>query len=289
MTYTSMTLNEYMSQVRSYKRLQLGPTEELFLRMIAFKERSAYDIYRQLDEARGGTRRFKTKAKAKQPAEHIHQDYDDAFYSSHENEKSMAYKNVHQRVNELHKMGLIKQTNEKLPRNAKKYRITTRGLFQCLLGPHVIAAPSKILFQYKDNIILKTILYQFFEEETVNELMSIFGDHFFDDYINKCCEKTLSVFENIQLEEHKLNPTIYKELPYYYPQKLEGHQMNAINENLYAGAYGLVYEILMRSTSSDHKGKFPNSAISSDKKFLKLIENLQHIFYKGCENLFQSD
>ena len=281
-----MTLKKYMSEVKNYKRISLGPTEEFFLDLIAAKQCSSYDIYSELDEAQGGTRR-RLKTKSKQPVEDSHQDDYNDFYSSHSDEKSMAYKNVYLRVNKLYKIGLIEQTNEKLPRNAIKYRITTRGLFQCLLGPYGIASPSKILFLYKDNIILKTILYQFFEEETVKEFMSIFGDHFFDDYINKCCEKTLSVFENIQLEEHKLNPTIYKEVPYYYLQKLEGHQMNAINENLYAGAYGLVYEILMRSTSSDYEGKFPNSIISSDKKFLKLIENLQHIFYKGCENLFQ--
>ena len=254
-----------MSEVRNYKKITLGSTEEFFLSLIADRERTAYNIYSELNKGRG------IKAGV------------GGFVSSHSQDQAMAYKNVHLRIKKLQQLGLIEDTGEKLPRRAIKYTITTRGLFQCLSG-YGIGSPAVVLFLYKDNIILQTLLYEFFEVETVKEFMSIFGDHFFDDYLKKCCVQTLQVFENIVLQDHKKDKALEKMWPYYYPQKLGADQMSAIDDILYEEAYNLVFKIVTLSTNANYEDKFPNSVISSDKKFLDLLQDLEITFNKGCKN-----
>jgi hypothetical protein len=270
MTYTGLASKRYMSEVQNYKKITLGSTEELFLDLIAVRESSAYNIYSELNKGRGPKQKLEV----------------DDFVSSHSQDRAMAYKNVHLRIKILCKLGLIEDTGEKQPRRAIKYRITTRGLFQCLLG-YGIASPQVLLFSYKDNIILQTLLYEFFEVETVKELMSIFGDHFFDDYLKKCCEQTLTVVVDdvLSLADHKKNPEIEKKWPDYYPNIRLSHYGKHIDQVIKKELNNLYFEILTLSTNPNYEDKFPNSVISRDKKFLELLQNLEEMFHKGIKNL----
>lgn len=272
--------------VQGYRRIELGSTEELFLDLIAAKERSTWDIYSELDIS--GSRRHKGKrGQYQQPQKKPNK----ASYSSqNQNNKnempiSMAYKNVHLRVAKLHKLGLVEKIRKKLGEKSIRYRITSQGLFQCLLVQNGLAS-SEILFLYKDNIILQTILYQFFETETVRELISIFGEHVFDNYLEKCCENTLTVIQNIKLDPKDIDEALEKMWPYYYPNKLEGRRIVELDQLLHNEAYRLIYAIVQCAAfDPNYEDSFPNEVISTDKKFQKLLGVMKMFFDEGYKNL----
>jgi hypothetical protein len=127
-----------ISQIRDYKRITLGYREEQFLQIIANYQcseftndiyfYSAYDIYRELNAGEG----HNGKARKLVPGEMYPIGADD----------SISYKDVHKRVKRLEVLGLIEpipldleididKQRQKQKRKVIKYRITSRGLFQC--------------------------------------------------------------------------------------------------------------------------------------------------------------
>lgn len=132
----------------------------------------------------------------------------------------MSYKNVHKRVKRLETLGLIEQIPERRSKEREiKYKLTSRGLFEELLDfpwpdfsqkdptDNVVVLP----LVYKDDIILQTILYQYFDLETVKKIMEIFGDLFFNGFIMNCCEGIQEIADGIS--------TKYQGWPQYYPEK----------------------------------------------------------------------
>jgi hypothetical protein len=71
---------------------------------------------------------------------------------------------LHTRVKRLKELGLIEFEKE-TDRNAKHYKLTTKGLL------HIVSNythyDSNLFIKYKDNIILQTLLYPYFEYETI--------------------------------------------------------------------------------------------------------------------------
>lgn len=161
-----------MSEILDYEKIVLGETEDYFLQMICVFPNSAYGVYSAL----------KKDNLSKGP---------------------MAYKNVHARIQRLYEIGLIEQMAGDFSRNAIKYRVTTRGLFQILLTH---TPSSGTLEMYKDNIILSTILYQFFEVETIRRFNTMPRGAALRSYVQKCCEKILQ-----KLEEFRVLPHLHKE------------------------------------------------------------------------------
>ena len=132
---------EFINEITDYEKVILGSTEVRFLYLISTREaRSAYKIFTYL------------KRCEEEGIESI---------------KSMEYKNVHKRVKRLETLGLI-EIEEIGKRKEINYRLTSKGLFQCFLeaSPPLIRR-TLAKNRYMNNIILKTILYQFFEPETL--------------------------------------------------------------------------------------------------------------------------
>ena len=200
-----------MSEIKNYRKISLGHREEQFLSMIAEEEMTVYKIYSKFNEARTELKKRLSISK---------DDFDDILVTAHEDE-GMAYKNVHKRVKRLETLGLIENTQEKQSRNGIKYRLTSRGLFQCLL--QTWNGPQKTILydKYENDAILRTILYQYFEVETVKKLMEIFGGWFFDRFLMKCCQEIQSRVDGIFYElEEEITPNLQKMWPYYYPDKI---------------------------------------------------------------------
>jgi hypothetical protein len=165
----------------------------------------------------------------------------------------MAYKNVHKIIKHLHSLKLIELVAKKSINkeresihNPKYYRLTTGGIFSLiyngqisLLAPGMLSliyngqisllAPGiekiKKLFQnYSGNIIFKTILYPYFEEQNLLQMDNaiIFGQLL--DYLEKCCASTNYFVE--YMKENKWfvvmdffnwdNPEIYNPLAILY-------------------------------------------------------------------------
>ena len=55
--------------------------------------------------------------------------------------------------------------------------------------------PPELLIKYKDNIMLKTLLYPYFEEETIKHCTARFYSAI-TQYLRECCQTTLHALEN---------------------------------------------------------------------------------------------
>jgi hypothetical protein len=123
----------------------------------------------------------------------------------------MAYKNVHKIVKRLHSLKLIEIVEKKSIdkeresiHNPKYYRLTTGGIFslisyiqESLLSPDMEKA-KKLFHNYCENIIFRTILYPYFEKESLSQMDSrnIFLEIFY--YLNKCCHSTNSFVQSMK-------------------------------------------------------------------------------------------
>src|SRR6187200_740819 len=124
----------------------------------------------------------------------------------------MAYKNVHKRIKQLHSLKLIEiigkesiDTERESMHNPKYYRLTTGGLFHliskdktAILYKNSGMGRKKIFQNYSDSIIFRTLLYPYFEEETLLQIKNqmLFTEIF--SYLNKCCTITDTVIELIE-------------------------------------------------------------------------------------------
>ena len=86
----------------------------------------------------------------------------------------MTYKNAHKTVIKLRDFGLIEEIKEKHRyRKAIKYKATSRGLFQRFLIQQGNPVSLAVLKNYKDSIILHTILFKFFEIRNYQRIQTL--------------------------------------------------------------------------------------------------------------------
>jgi hypothetical protein len=156
-----MDYSKYMSEVSAYERIELDDEERSFLFKIINGQDSAYKILSY----------FKLR---RQP---------------------MSYKNIQYVLNRLREQYLVEEIRGKfLPGNVY-YRLTTRGLFHIFFS--MASYPPELLIKYKDNIILKTLLYPYFEEETIKHCTGRFYS-VITQYLRGCCEITLYTLDAIK-------------------------------------------------------------------------------------------
>jgi hypothetical protein len=149
-----------LSQIKPYRKIQLGEVEIFFIGLISEGAKSAYDIFTYLREL------------------------------TLQNKNPMAYTNVRKRVKRLEILRLI-EVEKKHKRNAIRYRLTPYGLFQRLLlsiepfenTPIIILAKGM-----KESAILQTVLYQYFNEETVKAFVESWLSKHLADYLRESCE-----------------------------------------------------------------------------------------------------
>lgn len=220
-----------MSEVRGYKTLTLGRTENLFLILfcIAAVPASASLLFNLLKEEK----------------------------------TSMAYKNVHKRVDRLFTLGLIKKFKEKhgdrWKHNAIRYEITDFGIFQRLMivFPHqVTVAP---LIRHKNSIVLQNLLYRHFESETVVKFsLANRAQLFLARYLKKCCEGIIDIAEKGQGD---LSSEAFEVLIF-------GHIDNEAKDL----ARNLVFE-------ASYEDQFlPIDFLKRDKKFMSLLQEVKKDF-----------
>lgn len=250
----------FMSEIRGCEIMTLGQREEQFLRMIGIaKEISVYEIYSALNE--GET----DKGKARKLPD-LRSPHDD----------SMSYKNVHKRVKRLYQMNLIEEVKEKRRYRRKiKYKLTSHGFLQFFTSTvsHPVFSLSELLGNYKDNLILDTILFQYFRMETVQELITIFDQWIFHGYLRECCENIFAVSWGTGMLTDKEFQGALKMKTEATEYFLKSELRNLINE------------IIIRSVEPMHKDYFPNKVLVEDDKFIHLVENLRDDFHNGCKKV----
>lgn len=108
---------------------------------------------------------------------------------------NIAYKNVHKRLARLRQLKIIKGTEEKSPRGtgapdrgAKYYKVSLFGFIQAM-DSFYLNFPKDLIKNYKNNLLLKTLLYQFFDENTIACATSRLESEI-HDYLRRCCSIT---------------------------------------------------------------------------------------------------
>jgi len=161
-----MRLLEYILFFSRYEQVGLGPVEiQILIEFIFNKHLSTYSIYKN--------------------------------YKKNSLLKPMAYKNVHKRIKRLEQLNMIQSIDEIFEKGAIHYEISTYGLLY-LLGSSLIYNLENI-FQYKDDIIIKSLILNYFEEKTIDSLIS-FKDAISSkiiDYLYNCCSITRKTWHDI--------------------------------------------------------------------------------------------
>lgn len=154
-----MDYSKYMSEILTYQRIELDDAERSFLFKIINGQDSVYKILSYLKLRR----------------------------------QTMSYKNVQLILRRLQERYFIEEIRGKLLRGKIYYRITTLGLFH--IFSTMASYPPELLIKYKDNIMLKTLLYPYFEEETIKHCTARFYSAI-TQYLRECCQTTLHALEN---------------------------------------------------------------------------------------------
>jgi hypothetical protein len=197
-----MTSFWYTWLVSTYRPPELGSAELEILGLFAEdKSQSTYGILKQLKK------RAKDRGK----------------------ERSPAYKDVHKRVKRLVQLKLIYQIEEHFERGAKHYRITPYGLITRL--DKTLSEDYRHIVYNKDNIVIRSLLLEFVEEETIDSFYFLkeFPTRDIEEYLHDCCSITTDVCRKFWTEFERYN--IMDILPsddiiQKYMSHLEGKQVD---------------------------------------------------------------
>jgi hypothetical protein len=259
-----MLANGFISDIPNYERLALGKTEKLFLHIISMEPTSVYRISVGL---KSGTIMI-----------------GETMLTT--GIQSMAYKNVHKRVKRLHSLGLIEESKGNFKRNAKMYRLTSRGLFERLLDQSPWL--PDILDLYRNNPIIETLVYQYFELETIANFET-FPLTELRRYLRRCCEAILNTLDVHRYETKKCEEwsRVYNVEPKDHSVLLHSYLDAAIKDE----AKNFVLKIVNMSKDEDpyqsipnYSNLFPRQALLKDKKFIYLLEEIKNDFDNGSKN-----
>lgn len=169
--------DEYISEISKFpnRNYDLGPVASKMLMLFAnYPYMSTYQIFSLLKKKGGDVR-------------------------------EMAYKNVHKRIKQLHSLNLIEKVEkqslqnilEESIHNPTYYRLTTGGIFHLIYKDNYLndVFGENIFYNYSGNIIFKTLLYPYFEKETLSKIYWLITFTEILNYLNKCCVITNEIVE----------------------------------------------------------------------------------------------
>lgn len=105
-------------------------------------------------------------------------------------------------VSRLLGLKLLSEKKGLILRGMRKYQLTSTGLFYVLT--ETVSYPPSLLKKYSDDPILKTLLFQYFEVDTIASSTARFYS-IITQYVKQCCRTTLNWLEDTQNsdEDHK--------------------------------------------------------------------------------------
>jgi hypothetical protein len=253
-----------MSEIRKFRRAKLGRTEKLFLIVISRELTSAYRISADIKNGYIITSEGIISADI----------------------KPMAYKNVRKTVKRLYSLGLIDQVEGNFKRNAKMYKLTTKGLIEQLLDVNPLL--PDVFEVYKDDPIIQTLIYQYFELETIKEFETVPLMQF-RRYLRSCCEAILNALD---IHRYEAN-FIKRNTPPKSEHKVDDHDYllpDYVNEAIKNEAKKYVFEIVKMSKDENpyqngpNSNLYPRQALLKDSKFIDLLQEIRKEFDDGCKN-----
>lgn len=257
-----MSISELIAQVSTFKKVELGEREEQILASIADGLNTAYNIHSYLKKR----------------------------------ENTTDYKNVTKRVRRLHELKLITEVRGESAHGAKFYTLSTEGLFYLLVDYPI---SPMLIIKHKDNIILKSLLYPFFEEQTIEAG----GDNYeIGRYLKECCHILLSCVDYMRkVAKHPLKKMAEEKIITQLQTDLEW-QAKSLAFNLLTKRTDLCYavepffwptEYLKRQLKGDpgfldkhYVQRF--SRLPTDKKFIAFARNLGKEYEHAFSHLVES-
>ena len=98
-------------------------------------------------------------------------------------------------VSRLLGLKLLTEKKGLILRGMRKYQLTSTGLFYVLT--ETMSYPPSLLKKYSDDPILKTLLFQYFEVDTIASSTARFYS-IITQYLKQCCRTTLNWLEDTQ-------------------------------------------------------------------------------------------
>jgi hypothetical protein len=98
-------------------------------------------------------------------------------------------------VSRLLGLKLLTEKKGLILRGMRKYQLTSTGLFYVLT--ETMSYPPSLLKKYSDDPILKTLLFQYFEADTIASSTARFYSIIMQ-YLKQCCRTTLNWLEDTQ-------------------------------------------------------------------------------------------
>ncbi len=98
-------------------------------------------------------------------------------------------------VSRLLGLKLLTEKKGLILRGMRKYQLTSTGLFYVLT--ETVSYPPSLLKKYSDDPILKTLLFQYFEVDTIASSTARFYS-IITQYLKLCCRTTLNWLEDTQ-------------------------------------------------------------------------------------------
>jgi hypothetical protein len=196
----------------------------------------------------------------------------------------MAYKNEYITIKRLQELNLIEEEGRFLG-GATTYKLTSCGLFY--IFSNMTTYSPKLLVKYQDNILLKTLLYPYFERDTIKTCTARLYA-LITRYLRTCCESTLYTLNIIksnantkerggyikglesELEWH-VKTLASKIAIMYNESNILGTSPEIDNDNAKVAFYEL--ESAMKTT------------LSKDDRFMSLLDKLQKEFQEGYNEL----
>jgi len=185
----------------------------------------------------------------------------------------------------LEDIEFIEVTKGKFLSNIKNYKFTTYGLFYVFLNISIY--PPQFLIKYQDDIILKTLIFQFFNEKTIKICTGRFYSQI-TSYLQECCNVTLNAIDDIksadEKEEEKVKiidrlkfdlEWLIRRLCFKLTIMYNETNLLSINPNLNDDIKVTLYEL-------ENKMKLQ---LSKDSQFINLLKNLYKDFNEGYSEL----
>jgi hypothetical protein len=208
-----MVFNEYRWFVSTCKPTELGSVELETLDQFANNPSSSvYKIYKA----------FKERAEKGIPS---------WTWAS----RFIAYKNVHKRVKRLSQLKLIEKIEGHYERGAKFYRISPYGLVNYV--GKVMTESDEFIHDNKENIVIRSLLLEFFDEETIDSFYRLkeYPTRDIGEYLHECCSITLTKCKSVwdKIKQYDLQDILPNDIIIQkYMAYLDGRPIdqNALNE-----------------------------------------------------------
>jgi hypothetical protein len=250
--------SRYLSEILKYEKVQLGAAERSFLSKIVNTPESIYKI---------GFSSFRLKGRR-------------SSLDKEEDSNS---------VRKLQNINFIEEVEEeKFLRGATHYyKLTTPGLFHVF--SNMRNYPPQLFIRYQDDIVLKTLVYAYFEVETIKRSTArLYAT--ITEYIHKSCESSRDAVENIR-------SITDEDTKYRYSKALE------FDLNWFAKSLGFRLAVMYNESNIlttnidivDDNAKVAlyevenkmKKLLAYDDRFMKLLQSVREEFEDGYNELIK--